>query len=202
VSGHWYDVFANNCQSFVYELLNHITPKSQKEHVVGVAFFLTRLTAVPTMLLTRLYLSIRGCDDETASQYCQMLYLYFWFLWARLFAAVNYFREILGPNLRKPVSVLELLTAFYLASIWIPIYFLHAVMQCPLIKPEPTGSWRIVKSFTTDDEGPAGDARSIQEIERIRRWTVLLVPLFWFAAWRALVNLCRFILYFVRLVVG
>jgi len=175
----WYDIFANNCQSFVYNILEEILPGSERLSegdgplaITGVSFFLTRIVAIPILFLLTIYLHFRGCDPDIRSKYFRMLYMFIWYLWARVFIATNQFREVL---FRAPVSIASVLIGIYLAIIWIPIYIWHAVRQVPLIYKEKGEKWMILNGFMLERDKVA-EVRAVQEISRR---AVVIVPGFW-----------------------
>jgi hypothetical protein len=106
-----------------------------------------------------------------------MLYIFIWYMWARVFIAINQFREVLGPMFRfcAPVSIASMLSGVCLAIIWIPIYFWHAVRQLPLIHKEKGGKWVILNGFKIEHDKVA-EVKAVQEISRR---AVVIVPGFW-----------------------
>lgn len=156
VSGLSYDIFSNSCQILVYQILESFDPGAfHTKTITGVAFFLTRFTAGPVMLLTHLYLQRRGCDRELISEFCQMQYLFGFFLWARLFISINDFRGVLSPlvDFRTGISLSQLCVCGYLLICWVPVYSWLAFMEYPAISRRVDGRWYISKRFVLENGG-------------------------------------------------
>ena len=146
VSGKWYNVYDNSCQTFVDLAMFDISQDHEPEtRARGIAMIMTRTLAISTLPLLVMYLRIRGCPSRITSQYTQQMFMFYYYLISRMFRA--YFEPLenlvaMYESTTRPL--LAILVALYELLIWTPVYVQYPWRSCPVVRRSGRGEWTII----------------------------------------------------------
>jgi hypothetical protein len=152
VSGKWYNVYDNSCQTFVDLAMFDISEDHQPENRArGIAMIMTRVLAISTLPLRVMYLKLHGCNRQVTSQYTQQMFMFYYYLLSRTFRA--YFEPLenlvaMYEGTTRPL--LAIMVALYELLIWTPIYVQYPWRLCPVVRRSSNGEWAILNPFTLD----------------------------------------------------
>lgn len=156
VSGKWYNVYDNSCQTFVDLAMFDISQDHEPEtRARGIAMIMTRILAISTLPLIVMYLRMRGCPPPITSQYTQQMFMFYYYLISRMFRA--YFEpleNLVAMYERTTRPLLAVLVALYELLIWTPVYVQYPWRSCPVVRRSGRGEWTIINPFTLDTEEP------------------------------------------------